>query len=72
MKKIIRLAESDLVRLIERVIKEEPQGNDTPKQRWDSLVKNVSSGFCKVGDREQNQIQILCNDKTYYHIQGYR
>ena len=72
MSKIIRLTESDLMRFVKRVIEEETQGDDTPKQRWDSLVKNVNSGFCKVGDREQNQIQIVCNDKTYYHVQGYR
>jgi hypothetical protein len=72
MSKIIRLTESDLMRFVKRVIEEEIQGDGTPKQRWDSLVKNVNSGFCKVGDREQNQIQIVCNDKTYYHVQGYR
>jgi hypothetical protein len=72
MKKVIRLTEDDLTRIVKQVIKEEPQGNDTPKQRWDSLVKNVNSGFCKIGNREKNQIQISCNDKTYYHVQGYR
>jgi hypothetical protein len=71
-KKSNKLTESDLTRLVKKVIKEELEDNDTPKQRWDNLVKNVNSGFCRIGDREQNQIQIVCNDETYYYVQGYR
>ena len=68
-KKSNKLTESDLTRL---VIKEELEDNDTPKQRWDNLVKSVNSGFCSIGDRGQNQIRIGCDDETYYYVERFR
>lgn len=71
MKKTIRLSESDINRLIKKVINEE-MDNDTPKKRWDDLVKSVNNGKCGPIGISRNQLQIKCNDGTYYYIEGYR
>jgi hypothetical protein len=71
MKKTIKLTESDIHRLIKKVINEQ-KVNDTPKKRWDDLVESVKIGKCSPVDISRNQLQIKCNDGTYYYIEGYR
>jgi hypothetical protein len=72
MGKIIRLTESDLTRLVRRVIKEEQtlSVDQNAKKRFDDMVKKVNQGFCVPNYIEGGRIRISCK-KGYYQIQEY-
>ena len=47
MKKVIRLTESDLMRLVKKIIQEQKtEINQEGKKRFDKLSNDVSKGFC--------------------------
>jgi hypothetical protein len=72
MTRIVRLTESDLTRLVKRVIKEEQtlSLNQNAKKSFDDMVKKVNSGFCVPTYIEGGRIRISCK-KGYYEIQKY-
>jgi hypothetical protein len=59
MKKSIRLTESDLNRLVKRIINEE-SGESNPYM--DELFKNIKSGFCKTKQIEKPRVRVQCDD----------
>lgn len=69
MKKVVKLTESDLTRLVKRVIKEEEtEINQEAKKRFDKLSDNVSTGFCVPVFNEGGKIRIECKDDHYWEL----
>ena len=73
MKKVIRLTENDLSRLVTKVIQEQKtEINQMAKERFDKLSSNVSKGFCLPVLNEGGRIRIQCKDGHYWELKEYR
>jgi hypothetical protein len=73
MKKVITLTESDLSRIVKKVIKEqELKRNPEAVKNVNELINNIKTGFCIPTYQEGPRTNVRCKDKKYYIIQHYR
>ena len=73
MKKVIRLTESDLTRLVKRIIQEQKtEINQEGKKRFDKLSNDVSKGFCIPVFNQGGRMNFQCQDGHYWRMDEYR
>jgi len=73
MKKVIRLTESDLTRLVKRIIQEQKtEINQEGKKRFDKLSNDVSKGFCIPVLSQGGRMNFECKDGHYWIMDEYR
>ena len=76
MKKNIRLTESDLNRLVRRVIMEQNNFNPKPDSNAvnevKKLIDSINKKDCVPVYQEGNLTRLSCRDKSYYTINHYR
>jgi hypothetical protein len=73
MKKVIKLTEKDLSRLVKRVLQEQKyEVNQIAKQRFDKLSDNISKGRCVPVYEKGSKIGIQCQDGHYWELHEYR
>ena len=73
MKKVIRLTESDLMRLVKKIIQEQKtEINQEGKKRFDKLSNDVSTGFCIPVLSQGGRMNFQCQDGHYWIMNEYR
>ena len=73
MGKVIRLTESDLMRLVKKIIQEQKtEINQEGKKRFDKLSNDVSKGFCVPVLNQGSRMTIKCEDGHYWIMNEYR
>jgi hypothetical protein len=75
MKRIERLTESDLKRLVKRIVVEQEetiQVNQMAKKRFDELYNKVSKGFCVPAFDQGSLMTIKCKDGHYWQMKEFR
>ena len=73
MKKVIRLTESDLTRLVKRIIQEQKtEINQEGKKRFDKLSNDVSKGFCIPVLSQGGRMNLKCQDGHYWIMDEHR
>jgi hypothetical protein len=74
MKKVIRLNENDLKKVVNRIIEQQDKFdiNQTAKKRFDELNDKVSKGFCVPVFEQGSLIQLRCKDGHYWVMNEYR
>ena len=73
MKKVIRLTESDLTRLVKRIIQEQKtEINQEGKKRFDKLSNDVSKGICIPVLSQGGRMNLKCQDGHYWIMDEYR
>jgi hypothetical protein len=76
MKKVIKLTESDLSRLVRKVLQEQEvqkdKVNQMAKQRFDKLSSDISKGHCVPVYNQGSKMGIQCQDGHYWQLYEYR
>lgn len=74
MRKIVRLTETDIKRLADKVVNAGEQEKPDPNavKSMNDLIKNIQSGFCVPTYQEGGRTRVDCKDKKYYEINHYR
>ena len=73
MKKVIRLTESDLMRLVKKIIQEQKtEINQEGKKRFDKLSNDVSKGFCIPVLSQGGRMNFQCQDGHYWIMNEHR
>jgi hypothetical protein len=73
MGKVIRLTESDLMRLVKKIIQEQKtEINQEGKKRFDKLSNDVSKGFCIPVLSQGSKMNLECKDGHYWRMDEYR
>ena len=75
MSKVIKLTESDLNKLVKKILLEQQkniQVNQIAKKRFDELYDKVSKGFCVPVFNQGSLMRVNCKDGNYWEMSEYR